>query len=177
MMAIQSITARSVTRWRTSKFLLCALVSGVFSNMALAHDHYKVGHGALDIFNGEGFLATPTWVQAWVVILISCFIVSVYFSWKHPLARWATGGFILSMTMGNTLFTLLGLPFLGGSIAIMHLVCWSPALLVLLMKRPYFNVDEAISFRIWSGLMVCVLIFSFVFDVRDAVIYISHVSG
>lgn len=135
---------------------------------------YSVGHGALDVFNKDGFLTTPLWVQVWVVLLISTFVMGFYFAWKHPLARWAVGGFILSMTMGHTVFELLNLPFLGGSIAIMHLVCWSPMLFLLLLKRPYLNVNESIGFRVWSGLMTAVLIFSFVFDIRDAAIYLSH---
>jgi hypothetical protein len=80
------------------------------------------------------------------------------------------------MTMGHTVFELLNLPFLGGSIAIMHLVCWSPVLFLLLLKRPFFNSNEQVGFRVWSALMAGVLIFSFIFDIRDAVIYINYIS-
>ena len=156
-----------------------AMVVGLLtlSSFALGLDpQYSVGHGALDIFNQEGFLATPRWVQIWILILIGTFIVGFYFAWKHSIARWTVGGFIFSMTMGHTVFGFFNLPFLGGSIAIMHLVCWSPALLILLIKRPYFNRNERMSFRAWSGLMTSVLIFSFVFDIKDAVIYISHIA-
>jgi hypothetical protein len=149
----------------------------ILPNMVFGSEsQYSVGHGALDTFNQEGFLATPRWVQIWVLILMGTFIAGFYFAWKHALARWSVGGFILSMTMGQTVFALFNLPFLGGSIAIMHLVCWSPALFLLLLKRPYFNRHERTSFRVWSSLMTCVLIFSFVFDIRDATIYINHVA-
>ena len=164
---------KSVTKYFMSITLFLFFSNAVFA----VENQYSVGHGALDVFNKDGFLSTPVWVQAWLVILISTFIASTYFAWKHALARWATGGFILSMTMGHTVFGLLGLPFLGGSIAIMHLVCWSPTLFFLLLKRPFFNNNEQVSFRIWSGSMTGVLIFSFVFDIRDTAIYISHVSA
>lgn len=159
-----------------TKSLMSIALLLFFSNAALAvESQYSVGHGALDVFNKDGFLATPLWVQVWVVLLISTFVIGFYFAWKHSLARWAVGGFILSMTMGHTVFGLLNLPFLGGSIAIMHLICWSPALLILLVKRPYFDANERVSFRVWSALIVNVLIFSFIFDIRDAAVYINHV--
>ncbi|MBD5770874.1 hypothetical protein [Marinomonas colpomeniae] len=159
------------------RFLVMAVSLLILPSIAFGLDsQYFVGHGALDIFNQEGFLVTPRWVQIWILILIGTFIAGFYFAWKHSIARWAVGGFIFSMTMGHTIFGLLNLPFLGGSIAIMHLVCWSPALLIFLIKRPYFNCNERMSFRAWSGLMTSVLIFSFVFDIKDALIYISHVA-
>lgn len=159
------------------KLFFLLILSVVFPSLGFAAEsQYTIGHGALNVFNREGFLSTPTWVQAWLVVLIGTFIAGFYFAWKHPLARWAVVGLILSMTMGHTVFTLLNLPFLGGSIAIMHIVCWSPTLLVLLLQRPFLNANETNGFRIWSGLMVSVLIFSFAFDIRDAIIYINHFS-
>lgn len=159
------------------KLILLLILGIVFPSIGFtAENQYAAGHGALNVFNGEGFLSTPTWVQAWLVLLLGTFITGFYFAWKLPVARWAVVGFILSMTMGHTVFNLLNLPFLGGSIAIMHIVCWSPALLVLLLKRPFLNADEKSSFRIWSALMTSVLIFSFVFDIRDAMTYINHFS-
>ena len=169
MNLIQSIIA--------PKFIVLLIFTGLFPSLGFAAEsQYATGHGALNVFNGEGFLSTPTWVQGWLVLLLGTFIVGFYFSWKHPLARWAVVGLILSMTMGHTVFELLNLPFLGGSIAIMHIVCWSPTLLVLLLKRPFLNENEKLSFRIWSSLMVSVLMFSFFFDIRDAIIYINHFS-
>jgi len=156
---------------------MCFIIQNLIPTIALASEsQYVTGHGALNIFNAEGFQSTPTWVQTWLILLIGTFIAGFYFSLKHALARWASVGFICSMTMGHTVFELLNLPFLGGSIAIMHLLCWSPALVALAMKRPFLNTNEMTSFRIWSGLMLSVLIFSFVFDIRDALIYINHVS-
>jgi len=113
---------------------------------ALGAEEFAKGPGALEIFDGEGFAATPLWGQLWLVFLVST-------------------------------FAALGLPMLSGSIAIWHLVCWTPALVLLLTPRPFFNPNEGRWYRIWSGVMTCAILISFVFDIRAAAIYIDHFSG
>ncbi|MFS1522900.1 hypothetical protein ACL7TT_02100 [Microbulbifer sp. 2304DJ12-6] len=140
-------------------------------------EQYIAGHGALEVFNAHGFMQTPTWVQIWVCFLAITFLVGFYFAWKHPLARWTSGGFILSAAGGSMAFALLRLPFLGGSIALMHILCWLPGLILLLIHRPFLNTNEPAGFRIWAGTITGVILFSFIFDIRDAVIYIDHISG
>lgn len=142
-----------------------------------ANSEYSYGHGALQVFGGDGFKEAPTWVKIWISFLLSTFLIGFYFALKHPIARWTSGGFIVSMTSGHTVFSLLSLPFLGGSIAIMHLVCWMPALIFLLIKRPFLDLDKPKGFRIWSGVITGVILFSFVFDIRDALLYIHHFSS
>jgi hypothetical protein len=139
-------------------------------------DTFSHGHGALQVFDGSGFAATPLWVQAWLVFLVTTFIVSFAFALKRPIARWAAGGFIASTSLGQPLFALLSLPFLGGAIAIMHLVCWTPALVVLLAKRPFLDPNESKWFRVWSGTMVFAIAVSFMFDIRDAALYVEYVT-
>ena len=129
------------------------------------------------MFDADGFKETPVWVQVWIGFMGATFAAGLLFVWKHTLARWAVGGFIASMASGQFTFALLGLPFLAGSISIMHIVCWTPALILMLIKRPFFNQKVPMKFRIWSGIMTGVIVFSFVFDVKDALIYINHVSS
>lgn len=140
-----------------------------------AEGHYAPGHGALEVFGAEAMAFTPLWVKVWLFCLIGLFAIGTYFAWKHPVARWATGGFIVSMLSGHIIFARLGLPFLGGSIAIMHLVCWTPALVILLRQRPFFKPAEPLSFRIWSGLITAAIVFSFSFDINDATTYINYI--
>lgn len=143
---------------------------------ALGAEVYAKGNGALEVFDADGMAASPTWVMAWVGFMMVTFAIGLFvFAWKKPIARWAAGGFIVSAATGAAVFNALGLPFLSGSIAIMHLVCWTPALILLLVKRPFADAAEGRWFRIWSGVMTFVILFSFVFDIRDAFIYISHV--
>jgi len=139
---------------------------------------YAKGHGALEDFSGDGFAASPQWVQAWVMFMLATFAVGLLvFAWRKPIARWAAGGFILGAVFSAFAPAALGLPNLSGSIAIAHLIFWTPALVLLLRQRPFNNPEEGMAFRIWSGVMTFVILFSFIFDIRDAVIYLGHVSG
>ena len=140
-----------------------------------AETQYSPGYKALEVFDADAMPLTPTWVKAWIFFLFCTFAAGIYFAWKHPLARWPVGGFIVSVATGQLIFNLLNLPFLGGSIATMHILCWSPGLILLLLKRPYSNAKEPLGFRIWSCVMILVISFSFVFDFRDAAIYFHHI--
>lgn len=164
---------------------LAPTISGLLTVFAVAYSTvaigaeggYAAGHGALEVFNDTAMQLTPTWVKAWLAIMLGTFAAGLYFAWKHPLARWAVGGFLVSLTTGSTIFALLGLPFLSGSISIMHVMCWTPALVLLVLNRPFLNPAEPKGFRIWSGVMTAVILFSFVFDIKDAAIYINHISN
>lgn len=139
---------------------------------------YGKGNGALEVFDGEGLAASPMWVRVWIGFMIATFAVALFvFSWKEPLARWAAGGFLVSATTGEMVFSALGLPFLSGAIAIMHILCWSPALLLLLVQRPFLDAERGRWFRLWSAVMTGVILISFVFDFRDAYTYINHFAG
>lgn len=154
--------------------LLIGLFS-LFSSGVLGQELYPKGAGALEIFDGEAFLAAPLPAKLWLVFLASMFLVGlIAYAWKRPIARWAGGGFFVSILTGHLVFAALGLPMLGGSIALWHIVCWTPALVLLLAKRPFLNREEDRWFRIWSALMTFAIIVSFVFDVRDANIYVNH---
>jgi len=164
----------------TKSIVMAAVVAATIMASTLtmgAEADYAHGHGALEIFDGEGMATTPVWVQVWLALLLSCFAVGLLFVWKHVLARWAVGGFIVSATSGAYVFASLELPFLSGAIAIMHILCWSPALALLLIRRPFLDSDETKRFRAWSATMTAFILFSFVFDIKDAAIYLSHIAG
>lgn len=69
----------------------------------------------------------------------------------------------------------MGLPFLGGAIALGHLIFWMPAFVMLVKQRPFLDEQQSTAFRFWSGAMTGAYAFSFIFDVRDTVIYLGHV--
>jgi len=148
----------------------------VLSHGALGAQEYEKGHGALQVFDSAGMAVTPLWVQMWVGFMVVMFATGLFaFCWKQPIARWIVGGFILSALIGESIFNALGLPFLSGSIAILHLVFWTPGLILLLMQRPFLDPAQGKWFRVWSGVMVCSILFSYVFDIRDAMTYLNHV--
>ena len=144
---------------------------------AQSAETYEAGHGALQVFDEAGMAATPQWVKVWLGLMLTTFFAGLFFVWKQPLARWAVGGFLCSFLLTGFIFEALALPYLSGAIAIGHQIFWSPALVLLLLRRPFLEANQGQLFRIWSALMTFVIAFSFVFDVRDAFIYIRHFAG
>ncbi len=165
---------RTFTKYLSVTLALAALLSGT----SFGAEAYPKGAGALEVFDGEAMAALPLPAKVWLKFMMLTFAVGlIFFAWKKPIARWAAGGMIVSMTTCAPVFTALGLPVLSGSIAIWHIVCWSPALTLLLMKRPFLDANKGRWYRIWSGVMTSVILISFVFDFRDAAIYIKHFMG
>ena len=155
-----------------------AAIAAVSSAGMASVQEYAKGNGALEDFSGAGFAASPQWVQIWVFFMIAVFAIGLFvFAWRQPIARRAAGGFLLAAVFANVAFPALGLPPLSGSLAISHLIFWTPALVLLLKRRPFSNPAEGRWFRIWSGVITFVIVTSFVFDIRDAFIYIRHFSG
>ena len=145
---------------------------------AVDESSYESGHGALQRFSsGAGIAATPLWVQIWLILLGATFLSSLFFVRKHPIARWAIGGILVSVPLTPVIVRSLGWPFLGGAIALGHLVFWSPALFLLLTRRPFLDEANSPAFRFWAIMMTSVIIISFVFDIRDTAIYLRHVLG
>lgn len=150
----------------------------LLSHSTLAAEGFAKGHGALQHFDAQGMSVTPMWIQIWVAVMVLTFAIGLFvFAWKQPIARWAAGGFILSASSGASIFGALGLPFLSGAIAIMHIICWTPALVLLLTRLPFLDPEQGRWFRVWSAAITFVISFSFVFDIRDAAIYIAHFAG
>jgi len=57
----------------------------------------------------------------------------------------------------------------------MHVIFWTPGLVMLLRKRTFLK--EKSLYGVWTGLMTGVIVFSFIFDIRDSVIYLDHMAG
>ncbi len=153
---------------------LLGLIAAALSLPAIAHEAAH-GNGALEIFDQEGMDNSPQWVRSWILFMMLSFAGSLLFAWKHVVARWVLGGFLLGAAAMLTIGKLFGVPPYSGYIAIFHLVFWSPALYQLLTKRPFMGPLSPYS--VWAGIMTFVIIFSFVFDIRDAFIYLRHLLG
>ena len=150
---------------------ICSLLLfGVTSPNTLAQKQYDHGHGAMQIFDAEGMANTPTWVMVWISFMAICFLSSALFVKQHSEARWVLGAFITGGIITVLSTRLFAMPLLSGYIALIHVVCWTPALIILLTRRPFLG-DKSY-FAKWSGLMTFVIMFSFVFDIRDAAIFL-----
>jgi len=154
--------------------MLLVLSLGVASAVvAQSEQAYPVGSGALEIFDFDSMENVPQWVQVWMNIMMLSFVAGLLFVWKHVIARWVVAGFILGVVVGIGIAPQLGILPLSGFIALIHLIFWSPALYQLLTKRPFMG--ELSAYSVWTGIITAVILFSFIFDIRDAVIYLGHI--
>jgi hypothetical protein len=155
-------------------FLVCAIaVEPAFAQPA--EQTYVSGHQPLEIWDNDARKNMPTWVSIWLAILISTFLLSVIFVRRHVEARWALGGFVAMMILSVLSGRLFGLVPLSGLFSVIHLIAWGPVLYVLLTRRPFMQ-DRSL-YAIWSGALTAFILFSFVFDIPDAAIYLDHMLG
>jgi len=156
------------------KFLLVGLMLLLSIEPTFAQsENYERGHQALQLWDNEAMALAPQWVRIWLMIMGASFAIGLFFVWRHPIARWVVGGFIAAIAVSGFVAPALGIVGLSGFVALVHLFCWSPALYQLLTKRPFLGDTSA--FSIWSGVITAVILFSFIFDIRDAFIYLQHI--
>lgn len=156
-------------------FMLLLSIGLTGTASAQATTGYQPGHTALEVWNAEGQENAPQWVQIWLMIMLTSFALGLLFVWKRVEARWVVGGFIIAILISRLGIPAMGIVKLSGLVALVHLIFWSPALYLLLKNRPFLK--ERSFYALWSGLITAVILFSFIFDIRDAAIYLDHVMG
>ena len=150
------------------------LLGVVLVEPALA-EPYVSGHQPLEIWDNEARLSMPAWVSVWLAIMISTFLLGLFFVRRHVEARGVVGGFGAMILVTIATGRVLGLVPLSGLFSLVHLICWSPALYVLLTRRPFLQGGSI--YAVWSGAITACIIFSFIFDIPDAAIYLDHMLG
>jgi hypothetical protein len=136
---------------------------------------YESGHQPLQLWDNAARGNMPLWVSIWLGIMMTTFAVGILFVRRHAEARWVVGGFIGMMLVTVATGRVFGLLPLSGLFSVVHIICWSPALYVLLTRRPF--MQEFSLFTLWSGAITACIIFSFIFDIPDAIIYLDHMLG
>ena len=136
---------------------------------------YVSGHQPLEIWDNAARASMPRWVSIWLAIMMTTFALGLFFVRRHIEARWVVGGFIGMALLTVASGRILGLVPLSGLFSLVHLICWSPALYVLLTRRPFLK-DRSL-YAIWSAAITGCIIFSFIFDIPDAAIYVDHMLG
>jgi len=126
----------------TATILLCFVSSAI--GQVLIH-----GNGALEVFDAQGMKNSPQWVRIWVFFMLATFACSIFFVWRHVIARWVLGGFVLGVIAMTIVSSMFNIPPYSGFIATFHLIFWSPALYQLFRERPF--LDTKTPFAIWSG--------------------------
>lgn len=153
---------------------LAAIALLFTATFSLASD-FESGHQALQLWDAAGQSNAPAWVQVWLKVMAVSFLAGLLFVRKHVEARWVVGGIIVSLLLSKFGVGLTSIPLLSGLVALIHLVCWSPGLYFLLKHRPFMKGWSF--YAVWSALITGVILFSFVFDIRDAAIYIKYIVG
>lgn len=158
----------------------CLALMGVALIPAATHAatltaNYAAGHQALELWNAEARSNAPAAVKLWLNIMAATFLSGLLFVWKHASARWVVGGVLLSVGGGGFIAQALDLVMLSGYVALLHLIFWSPGLFFLLRERA---ICKGLSlYSSWATTAALVIMISFVFDIRDASIYIMHMLG
>ena len=160
---------------KTAKHALTVLVYNVVLPGTALAQAYTSGHQPLELWDAEGQANAPAWIGIWLNILLAVFALGLLFVWRHIEARWVVGGFLATIPTTILLTQVLGVAPLSGLFALMHVVFWSPALYVLLTRRPFLG--ERSLYGLWSGAITAVIIFSFIFDIPDSAIYLDHILG
>jgi hypothetical protein len=158
-----------------AKCLLGLLLYGVVSIEPAFSQPYESGHHALQIWDNAARANMPLWVLIWLGIMMTTFALGFLFVRRHAEARWVVGGFICMILITVATGRVFGLVPLSGLFSLVHIICWSPALFVLLTRRPFLQ-DRSL-YALWSGAITAVIIFSFIFDIPDAAIYLDHMLG
>ncbi|MEQ1802619.1 MAG: hypothetical protein ABL989_11905 [Gammaproteobacteria bacterium] len=157
------------------KLVLAALLLSLVSIDPALAQQYASGHQPLELWDEVGRASMPRWVSIWLAILMTTFALGLLFVWRHVEACWVVGGFVAMILATVASGRVLGLLPLSGLFSLVHVICWSPALYVLLTRRPFLQGRSA--YAVWSGAITAVIIFSFIFDVPDAAIYLDHMLG
>lgn len=140
---------------------------------AESHGSYESGHQALEVWDAEGRANAPPAVRIWILVMLASFLPALVFAWRHVEARFVAGGVLGGLVASQLIVGATGIVPLSGYVALVHLIFWSPALVLLLMRQPFRRSLGVYS--IWSGWVTLVILISFVFDIRDAVIYLVHI--
>lgn len=152
-----------------------ALVMVVGFTTGAFAQNFERGHEALQIWDKQAMESVPPLLKYWLYVMMGAFALGLLFVWRHPIARWVLGGFLMTIVLAGFVLPALNVTMFSGLVALVHLFCWSPALYMLLKHKPF--LAGFTPFALWSGLITLVILISFFFDIRDAAIYLDHISG
>ncbi len=103
--------------------------------------------------------------------MLCTFAAGLLFVRNHLAARWIVASVVMSHMASALVLLVLGPTALTiGVVAINHVVFWTPDAIYLAVKRA--SNFPAPLYGIWRYLMLAVIAFSLVFDVRDAVVFL-----
>ncbi|NIB41584.1 hypothetical protein HBA55_18415 [Pseudomaricurvus alkylphenolicus] len=141
---------------------------------AFAAEPESVNH-ALRVWDDSARAGVPPLLKGWLIFMKVVILWSLCFVFTRGVSRWVVGGVLADQLLGSWIAQTLELEALVGYSSLMHLIFWTPALIVLLIKRPFMT--ERNIYGVWSGAVTFTFLVSFLFDIRDSVIYLDHITG
>lgn len=133
------------------------------------------GNKALQVWDEAAMNNASPALKAWLFFMTAVFAAGLLFIFHHKPARWVVGGFVIMALVAVFIVPAMGLTMFSGLAALLHVIFWTPGLYLLLREAAFFKGISA--YGVWSLIMVLVILISFIFDVRDATIYLDHMMG
>lgn len=126
---------------------------------------------ALDPWDAEARANLAIQVKVWLGLMLLTNLASLAFIRRYVAARWVFGGWFVSHAIGLILI-LQGYEFVVGQVSILHIICWTPGGIALLMKLNELKTGSK-AYRYWASLAMVFYFGSMLFDVPDAITYLT----
>lgn len=127
---------------------------------------------ALWVWNNKARTSLPPGLMCWLAVLVATCLASALFVRDHASARWVLGGFVVSHLLVFTLPLAKLFVMRRGVVSLLHLLCWSPGWVATLVA--VWRQEGGALFLGWSVALLVVMGISFVFDLRDAGVYVGY---
>ena len=128
---------------------------------------------AFQLADAQGIKNSPTWVKIWLLVANLSFFSSLWFVKNLKAPRWLAAGFAGSVISQIFLSTIVGVTPVYGMFATTHILFWSPGYIKLIKEKAYKHPKSR--YAMWSSWMIAVISFSFIFDLRNSIIYIEQI--
>ncbi len=116
--------------------------------------------------------AMPAYVGQWMIWLMVIGISALILSFKKIEARYIAGAYICSILAGFIVGRIVGAEnYHYGSISLLHVIFWTPAVVAILRRLKSINFKSF--YGVWLILALATMIFSLVYDWRDAITYLG----
>ena len=122
-------------------------------------------------WNNQARMALPMWTKIWLGVLVLTFLASAWFVKEHVPARWVLGGFILSHLIVFAFPLQKKWTMRAGMVSLLHVLCWSPGWVMCILDADQWVLGAPYTY--WCYDIIVLIGFSFIFDVRDALVYLA----
>jgi hypothetical protein len=147
------------------------LLAAAAAILLAAGDNSTLPH-SLEVWDNAARTSLPVWLMAWLGLLVVTFLGSLAFVRHHVAARWVLGGFVLShgivaIIEGGGLATMR-----NGLVSVTHVLGWTLSAVALIGALP--STDPRTPYGFWCRALLAIIAIAFVFDVRDAALYLYY---